>query len=177
MLAECGAVGSRTEEDVMREREEFEELSSVVALGLLAEDMVLVLGRVLRGIELGDTDKHVLRDARRLFEVRGDEDVVPTAWGHERIVADDAYRDAMRIVRERSPQLDQAGRDAAEQLIALLDAVLNGTLGDGDKEQLVRLREIFVEVGKTMLMRSNELMRSQQETISSWRPMQATSVS
>jgi hypothetical protein len=161
----------------MRDREEFEELSSVVALGLLAEDMVLIIGRVIRGAELGDEDRDVVRDVRRLFEMSVEEGVVPVAWGETRIVSDDAYRDALRIVRERSPQLDQAGRDAAQQLIDLLDAVLNGTVSEEQGEQLVRLREIFVEVGKTMLMRSNELMRSRQETISSWRPMQATSVS
>jgi hypothetical protein len=161
----------------MREREQFEELSSVVALGLLAEDMVLVVGRVLRGIDIVDRDRHVLRDARRLFEVLTEETVVPTTWMRERMVADDAYRDAMRIVRERALTIDQSEREAAAELVALLDAVLDGTLGNEQGEQLVRLREIFVEVGKTMLMRSNELMRSRQETISSWRPMQATSLS
>jgi hypothetical protein len=175
VLGTSGAVGSREEEVGMRERQQFEELSSAVALGLLAENMVLALGRVLRGDPVRDTDRPVLEDAKRLFETLGDDTIVPLNRMYDRMFADDAYRDTLRIVREQVP--DQSDREIATQLAALIGSVLEGAVDEELRVRLASLREIFVEVGKTMLLRSNELMRSEQETISSWRPMQAISLS
>jgi hypothetical protein len=163
----------------MRERQQFEELSTVVALGLLAEDMVMVVGRVLRtrAADLPDRDRRIVENARRLFEALSEQSTLPTSAARERMVVDDAYRDTMRILRERVMEIDQGGREAAANLVVLLDAVLGGHVTDEQIEQLARLREVFVEVGKTMLTRSNELMRSRQETIGAWPPMQAISLS
>jgi hypothetical protein len=163
----------------VRERQQFEELSSVVAVGLLAEDMVLVIGRVLRDIhgELRARDRRVVEDARRLFVALSEQTTLPTGAGRERMIVDDAYRDTIRILRDRVTAVDSDTREAAARLVRLLDAVLEGAVTDAEVEELMRLREVFVEVGKTMLTRSNELMRSRQETITGWRPMQATSIS
>lgn len=159
---------------MMRERQQFEEVSTVVSLGLLAEDMVLVIGRVMRGDEMRERDRRVLEKAKRLLETLSSEDVVPVDLGADQMLADEAYLDALRALKLRAPEAEE--QVAAAQLVALLDAVLRGELDEPMREQLLQLRAIFVDVGKSMLTRANDLARSRQEAYA-WHPTKATSLS
>jgi hypothetical protein len=158
----------------MRERQHLEELSGAVSLGLLAEDMVIVIGRVMRGETLNAKDRRVLEMARALFATLGCADVILPAAGRDQMLSDDAYFDALRAVETQVP--GQEAQAAAARLVELLDTVLTGDVDQVAAHELHALRAVFIDVGKATLMRANDLSRSRQEPYP-WRPMRVISPS
>lgn len=158
----------------MREREPFEAISSTVSLGLLAEDMVLVLSRVIRSNPLEPRDRRVLEDARDLFASVASASVVPVAAPPERFLFDDTLQDTLRAVRVRVPK--EGTQQAAQGLAALIAAILAGKVAADVRMDLETLRSIFIDIGKAMLLRANDLSRSSQEP-SSWQLIPAPSPS
>jgi hypothetical protein len=159
--------------NAMRERQEVEELSATVSLGLLAEDMILVIGRASRHEELRERDRRVLEAARNLFRLLGSDNITLRTPGADQMLSDTGYLDALRAMESRAGDGD--AQEVAAGLVELIELVLRGDATDEHTEPLLRLRGIFVEVGKATLMRSNELGRTQQES-RAWRPTPTTSL-
>jgi len=156
----------------VQERDPFEEISNVLALGLLSEEMVLVVGRVLRKEPLSERDRRVVEDAKRLFQALRTESVLPTDPRMRRLPFNDAYREALNAVKVRVPDTDEV--EAAAYLVELLNAVLAGSLDPAQASRLEQLRGIFTDLGKAMLLRATTLSRTRQEP-GRWNPTPAPS--
>lgn len=145
-----------------------DELAGAISLGVLAERMVLALGRAVRGDNLLPNDTAVLEDAKRLFELMTESDVIVIDSLVNRMLTDESYLDALRVVRLDSG--DNEIEASARRYVELLGRVLDGTIEEQERDELARLRNLFVHVGEKTLSRANELSRTRQE--SSWQPMQ-----
>jgi len=156
----------------MIERKSREE--GALSAGLLAEKMVLALGRVLRSDPLTDEDKRVLASARDLFETMTSRDVLVFGPRASRMLDDGSYFDALEVVEV------QANGDELEERLNRYAELLK-KLADGhdptnaEQDDVRSLRELFTEVGETTLARANEASRAPEDA--TWRPTkQATSL-
>src|SRR6266404_527154 len=94
-----------------------------LSAGLLAEKMVLALGRVLRGEALIDADRHVLAQARDLFEAMVSQDVFVSSSGTRRMLDNGSYLDALQVVELQTTggALEERLREYADVLRRIAD--------------------------------------------------------
>jgi hypothetical protein len=140
----------------MRDRQQLEELTGAVSLGVLAEEMVLAAGRVLRREALGDRERQSLRMGHQLLERASSAKfgVVPPE-GPRRMDTDEAYLDAFRAVRLQAPG------EPAQEYLRKLAAVLSRVLGEEeltpeDHKHLAQIQEFFARIGELTLARAND---------------------
>jgi hypothetical protein len=152
---------------VMIERRNRDEGS--LSAGLLAERMVLALGRVLReNLEdpVTDEDKMVLAKARDIFQTMASRDVLVFGPRASRMLDDGSYFDALDVVElEAGDEVEERATKYAE----VLDKLVNG-IGptEAEKDDVRSLRRLFLEMGETTLARMNEASRAPQDV--TWRP-------
>lgn len=161
----------------MHDRQQIEELSGAVSIGLLAEETVLATARVLRGINLNQRDKEALLTARKLLQRLG---ATPTGVmsppGPKRMDSEEAYLDTLRAVRLQAPNEPLHGY--LTKLAKVLSKAAGGkTLSSSDRQLVTSVRDLFIHVGELTLARAAELFdRSSQDPLS-WIQIQTTSPS
>jgi hypothetical protein len=138
-----------------------------LSAGLLAERMVLTLGRVLRGEDLKDSERAVLRDSHELFAAMTSHDVFVVSPSASRMLDEGSYFDALQVVER------QAADHPLEELLDRYTGVL-AKLGAGDaladereRATVESLRSLFVIVGERSLARAYEASRAPEEV--TWR--------
>jgi hypothetical protein len=155
----------------MAERRSREE--GALFAGLLAEGMVLALGRAHRSESLTARDKRAITKARDLFARMASTDVVLLGSQGSRMLDDGSYFDALEVV-----EVEANGGSIEERANRYAD-VLTKLLNDADRtpeddNDIQTLRNLFSELGETVLARSTEAARAPQDV--TWRPTrQATS--
>ncbi len=161
----------------MRDRQQLEELTGAVSLGVLAEEMVLATGRLLRDEQLGDKDLGILGVGQQLLERLSSESlgVVPPS-GPRRMDTEEAYLDAFRAARLQAP-----GEPAQEFLGKLADvlgrAIKGETLSAVDRQLLPKIQEFFAQIGELTLARTNDLFDRSRKERFRWIRMTASSPS
>lgn len=147
---------------------------STLSAGLLAEKMVLALGRVLRTEPLTEDDKRVLRQARDLFQTMASQDVLIFGSGGRRMLDDGSYFEALQVV-----ELQSEGAELGERLSNYADVLQK--LADGvplstEEQDVVRsLRTLFSQVGEATLARAYEASRAPED--SAWLPTKQATLS
>jgi hypothetical protein len=138
-----------------------------LSAGLLAEKMVLALGRVLRGEELNSGDRQVLAQARDLFEAMVSNDVFVTNSGTLRMLDDGSYFDALHVVELQTSQggLEERLREYADILRRIAEGA---QLSDDDQQLVSALRGLFSTMGEKTLARAYEASRTTEDV--TWRP-------
>lgn len=149
----------------MRDRHHFQGLSSAVSLGVLAEDVVLATGRLLRGEPLDEQTTEVLARGRELIVSLYDtqKGLGPTLSA-SRQVSEQATIDALRAIRRQG--LEAPTQDYLRSLAELLENPDN-VAEDARVQRLDELRRFFAFIGQVALARANGLARPRQEQ-SSW---------
>jgi hypothetical protein len=139
-----------------------EELSAVVAVGLSAEEIVLVAGRLARGFA-DEADLPIAEYGARVLRALGD---VASPFGLPSdtagFMSSDGFIDAIRAVRAQAPGQDV--KTYSEALAAALEKAARGEeLAAADRELLERVRDLFGVVGKTAIARANDLSQPQRD--------------
>jgi hypothetical protein len=154
----------------MTDRNKVGALSSTVSLGLLAEGVVLALGRASRREELGSTDRDALSGASVLFGDIAANRVSITGPRGASGLPKLAYSDAIRAAEMYAP--DETAQVLAARIVSLIDAVLANGLTEQQEAEVARLREMFVALGKATLTHASQLSRERRGSYS-WRPSRA----
>jgi hypothetical protein len=161
----------------VRDRQQLEELTGAVSLGVLAEEMVLATGRVLREEHLGDRERQTLEFGHQLLERLSTATfgLVPPS-GPRRMDTDETYLDAFRAVRLQAPE------EPAQEYLSRLADVLSRIVAEKkltaeDRELVVSIRDLFSRVGELTLARANDLFDRSHKEPFSWIRMQTISPS
>ena len=150
----------------MIDRRRYEEFGEVISLGLLAERVVLALGRAARSEPLASEDGRALETAAELFDLARQDEVLEPIAISGRMLTNASYLEALRAVQRHGnvAEVEQELRRDADRLHALAGGTSDGIEGD----EILALRERFAEIGESAVARANELRRAQQEF--EWRP-------
>ena len=158
----------------MRDDYQLEEMSGAVGLGLLASDLVLTTGKVLRADALSDDDRRTLAFGRRLLEALGTPlDDVPPIEGLGQLSSKNSALDAIKAMQVRFP-----GDDIGKHVVPLaeaLRAVLEADSAKGKREtalasvleryadRLREIRDLFATIGEAEVTRVTNLARPRQD--------------
>lgn len=163
----------------MRDRQQLEELTGAVSLGVLAEDAVLATSHVLHGSSDDvDRDKQTLVIAQKILEDLSSATTIGIVApsGPRQMNTDDFYLDAFRAVRLQAPE-----QPAQEYLKSLADALKrvidNGKVEDEDRSNLEEVQSFFTCVGEVTLARANELFERSRKEPLPWIRTEKTSLS
>src|SRR5438874_1346627 len=144
-----------------------DESQSHLSLGLLAERMVLALGRAVRGEDPVGSDETVLKAARDLFHLMRSDDLIVAGRGPAaRMFNDASYYDALHVVESEAN--GEGAEQVAEEYEALLTKVLDRSVGENDLDDLKTLRRVFSEVGEMTLARAYDASRASEDM--TWHP-------
>jgi len=158
----------------MRDRQLFEELTSTVSLGVLAEEMVMAAGHAAARKELDEHDVEVLRSGQELLSTIASATltVVPTP-GPRRMDTDVAYLEAFRAVRLEAP--GERAQDYLNELCGIIGKVLGGgEINDEDIAGLRRVQDLFARVGEMSLMRAGDFFEQPRKEQLPWTRMRAS---
>lgn len=142
----------------MSDRHQLEEVTGAVSLGVLAEEMVLAVGRLRREEQLTQEDLRTIEAGQRLLEELSS--AVPgvlSPGGTRHMDTEAAILDVYRAVRLRAPE-----EPAREFLARLAKPLARATQGDrmlSDQERalLPEIQALFTQIGELSLARTNEL--------------------
>jgi hypothetical protein len=174
-----GPSGKAIEEGgvIVQDRQQLEELTGAVSLGVLAQEIVLATSRVLRKEDLADRERHTLEAGQQLLERLSAEKlgVAPPA-GARTMDTEETYLDAFRAARLQAP--DEPAQEFLGRLAKVLSAVLAGKeLTEEERGLVVRIQEFFARIGELTLARANDLFDRPRKEPFPWIRMQATSFS
>ena len=158
----------------MRDDYQLEEMSGAVGLGLLASDLVLAAGKVLRAAALSKSDRATLDLGRRLLEaLSAPLDDLPLIEGLGHLSSKNSTLDAIQAMQGRFP-----GEDIAEHVVPLADAlraVLEAESGRDERDtagarvaeqyadRLREIRDLFASIGEAEVTRVTNLARPRQD--------------
>lgn len=147
----------------MIDRQELREVAGAVSLGLLSEDLVLSVGRLLRKDPLEAADYQALQFGKSLMERLGSQSRgALVASGTSRIDTDESDLDVYRAVRIQSP--NEPARELLNRFAGLLDRAIRGELSPDDEPTVILIRQLFARVGELTLARTDDLFeRSRME--------------
>jgi hypothetical protein len=142
----------------MADEYQHEEMSSAVGLGLLASDMVLATGKLLRAGDLSEHELQTLRHGWRLLEVLSAplEDIPPSE-GLSQLGTKSSALDALQAVQVRVPGQDV--QSYVQPLSEGLKAVLAGESPDAHQNELTLVQDLFASIGDVELTRVSNLSR------------------
>lgn len=161
----------------MRDRQQLEELTGTISLGLLAEELVLAAGRALRSETLGDRELQTLETGHQLLERLGRVTfgVVPPP-STRRMDTDEAYLDAFRAVRLQAP--GEPAQEYMRRHAAVLARVLKQeNLSPDDRASLAEIQDFFARLGELTLARANYVFDRSRKEPFAWIRMRETSPS
>jgi hypothetical protein len=163
----------------VRDRQQLEELTGAVSLGVLAEDAVLATSHVLHGSsDSADLDKKTLIIAQKILEDLSSATTIQiiAPSGHRQMNTDEVYLDAFRAVRLQAP--DQPVQEYLRNLADALKRVIDsGTVEDEDRSNLEEVQSFFACVGEVTLARANELFERSRKEPLPWIRTDTTSLS
>lgn len=139
-----------------------EELSSVVALGVCAEDIVLTAGRLSRG-QRDEGDTSMAEYAAAILRSLGNS-ASPFGSPSDKVgfMSSDGFIDTIRAVRAHAPNHDV--QSYSERLAATLESAARGEDPDAAaREDLERVRDVFGAIGRTAIARANDLSQSSRD--------------
>lgn len=159
----------------MHEHPYLSELAGATSIGLLAEEMVFVISRLLREkARATEEDALVIAAGRALLDSIANPKPGGTRPGLNQLSGSEGALDAIQAV------LVQAREGDAEAYVTRLVAALRAIEGrenvEGREDDLMEARDLFATVGRLSLSRANGLTRSPQERIG-WLTSAATSTS
>jgi hypothetical protein len=160
----------------VRDREQLEELTGAVSLGVLAEDTVLATARVLREESLGARYRQTLQVAHQVLEGLSSDrvDEVTAPSGRRRMDTDELYLDAFHAVRIQAP--GEPAQDYLKKLANAIKRVLDDEkLTDQDRVLVGKVKDFFSCIGEITLSRANELFDPSRKEPLSWIRMHTTS--
>lgn len=163
----------------MRDRQQLEELTGAVSLGVLAEDAVLATSHILNEAVDGipDHDKQTLIIAQQVLEGLSSATTIAISPPETRQMnTDDVYLDAFRAVRLQAP--DQPAQEYLKGLADALRRVIDsGTVLDEDRPSLTQVQSFFACVGEVTLARANELFERSRKEPLPWTRTETTTLS
>jgi hypothetical protein len=166
----------------MRETHQTEQLTDTVSLGMLAENMVFVSGRLLRDESLDERDRDTLDAAGRLLAGVGEVSKPEASASLIRRVAAEEGHLTLRALRSRMPDRDEEVsedevRILVDRLVELLSRARSDTLQPEDRDDLHAMRMLFASLGDYTLKRTQDLMSSRRRSSARWISSRATSAS
>jgi len=132
------------------------ELAGVVSLGLLADETVLAIGRLLRHEALGSREHDVLLDAKGLLESLGSAEVPliqVSGWHH--LHADPANGAVFRAARIQAP--NEPVRAILNKFAAALEIAIAENGAGKEPGELRGVQELFGRVGELSLARTSAI--------------------
>jgi hypothetical protein len=163
----------------VRDRQQLEELTGAVSLGVLAEDAVLATSHVLHGTSDDvDRDRQTLVVAQKILEELSSPTTIEISApsGHRQMNTDEVYLDAFRAVRLQAP--DQPVQEYLKDLADALKRVIEtGKVEAEDRPNLEEVQSFFACVGEVTLARANELFERSRKEPLPWIRTEQTSLS
>jgi hypothetical protein len=154
---ESTEVRREKEAALIDDRHELQEMAGTVSLGVLAEEMILALGKLKRDEKLADPDVRTLNGGHQLLSQLGAEAPATVAGGGVRRMGSESALDVYRAVRIHAP--DQPVRDVLRKLAAPLGrAASRQRLRSEDRTLLPQIQALFVVIGELALAHANELL-------------------
>jgi hypothetical protein len=147
----------------MSDLQHLEQLSSTVALGLWADDVVLALDRATSSIQLTDAEAGILRDAAEMLEAarkRAEYPLTTPKSARALATTDTALTVLATLVRG---QPEQSELEVLETWASILREASNGQLGAGDVERVRPVMSLFGLVGEHQLVASNTVLMSRRK--------------
>ncbi len=146
---------------MMRDLQRLEQLSSTAALGMWADDVVLVLDRVLSGEQIAGTDAEILNEAADMLDVARERAEQPLSTPHgARSLA--ATTTALTIAASLVPE--QTQRELLSLMAPVLRKAANGGLsGDDDIRSIETAMSLFGMLGEYQLAESNSVLASRKD--------------
>lgn len=147
-----------------RDEPHLEELSSTVSAGLLAEETVFAIGRLLRGQALDTSSRRAIKQAADLLRAATSPSApVADAISFQQLSTDDSALDALRAARVQAPDKDL--QEYLQHLVAVLERAEEGEDVSTESESLRAVRELFASLGHFSLARANKLARTREERL------------
>jgi hypothetical protein len=148
----------------MHEHPQQTELASATSTGLLAEEMVFAIGRLLRERSRPEgEDAKAIEAGRVLLNSAVDPSLGVSQPGLSQLSQSEGTLDTIRAVLVQAP-----GEDV-KNYVQRLDRALKRALEDSGEDfdayedDLIAVRDLFATVGHLTLSRANRLTRSPQE--------------
>lgn len=147
----------------MREHPHLAELASATSTGLLAEEMVFVISRLLRERRRpGKKGLKIIEEGRALLKSAVDSPLDETPPSLSRLFEPEGTLDTIRAVLVQDPNADV--KSYVERLDAALAEVLEGGEAiESREDDLMEVRGLFATVGHLTLSRANRLTRAPNE--------------
>jgi len=141
----------------VNDRHELQEMTGAVSLGVLAEEMVLAVGKLRREESLAARDLDTITGGEQLLQrLSSDTPSVLSPVGIRHMGSEAALLDVFRAVRLRAP--DQPVREFLRKLAEPLGrAARSEALQPSDRELLPEIQALFVQIGELTLARTNDL--------------------
>lgn len=159
----------------MRDLQRLEKLSSTVALGLWADDVVLALDRAITSGRADEVDARLLRDAADMLDEAGQRVSQPllAPKSARALAATDTTLTAVAALA-REQAIDEL--QMLNDLAALIRGAARGDLSGEDTDRLQIAVTLFGLIGEQQLVESNAVLTSRkhmrpwmaQQTISSF---------
>jgi len=149
----------------MHEHPYLAELANATSTGLLAEEMVFAVGRLIRGeAELSQDDRQILEEGRRLLRSAVDPSPGEAQPGLSQLSEPEGTLDTIRAVLMQAPDAN------VKSYVEALDAALGGIVDEerdpsAYEAELDKIRDLFATVGHLTLSRANRLTRSPQDQL------------
>lgn len=149
----------------MPEHPQIEELANAASAGLLAEEMVFAMGRILRGEPLDQSEEResVALGKAVLESLTSSDLTIPPPEGMSQLAADDEALDALHAVMIQAPERDV--REYLGRLVDVLDLVLKQEDVSSYQAELEALQELFATLGSITLARANSLSKGPEERL------------
>jgi hypothetical protein len=167
----------------MRDLQRLEELSSIAALGLWADDVVLALHRATESPEPDRADSQLLTNAAEILDAtreRAEQPLsAPKAASALAAATDTALSVVVTLAREKAGDQQEPTERVRMILSSMADTLRGaaiGELGEGAPEQLAVVSDFFGNVSEIQLAESNSVLASRKDR-GAWMATQAISSS
>lgn len=160
----------------MRDLQHLEELSSAVALGFWADDVVLALDQAISGNELSGENVTLLREAADIVEaaLEREQEPLSAVKSVRALAATDTTLSAAEALVRDQPGTDQ--RKLLGEIAEVLREAAGKHLAAGDTDRARPVMELFDLVGEHQLVEGNSVLSARREA-RSWTEAPATSSS
>jgi hypothetical protein len=154
----------------MRDLQRLEELSSIAALGLWADDVVLALYRAAEAPRADQADSQLLASAAEILDAtreRAEQPLsTPTAASALTAATDTTLSVVVSLAREKADDQQEPTervRSILSSMADVLRAAADGQLGEDAQEQLAAVSDFFGNVSEIQLAESNSVLASRKD--------------